>query len=97
MVVRLGKDGAGSQILLSPTLNHISLWCEDFAVDFGNAALSCPSASTPNTEPEMEAGDEPADATAVPPATPEEASGSSSMAAATAVMAAVAAAAVAVM
>lgn len=32
VVVRLGKDSAGAQIELSEELNHISVWCEDFAV-----------------------------------------------------------------
>lgn len=45
VVVRLGKAEDGSQVLLSPEFNHISLWCEEFAVDFGNAALSCPTAT----------------------------------------------------
>ena len=68
MVVRLGKDAAGAQILLSPTLNHISLWCKEYAVDFGNAALFCPSAAAPDAEPQMDAGEEAKSATAVPPA-----------------------------
>jgi hypothetical protein len=41
VVVRLGKDVSGEQIQFSEDLNHISVWCEDFAVDFGNAALVC--------------------------------------------------------
>lgn len=45
VVVRLGKAADGSQLLLSPDLDHISLWCEDFAVDFGNAALECDGAA----------------------------------------------------
>lgn len=40
--MRLGLDESGQQLLLSPDLNHLSVWCEDFVVDFGNAALTCP-------------------------------------------------------
>ena len=32
VVVRLGLDAEGNQIEFSDALNHISLWCEDFAV-----------------------------------------------------------------
>jgi hypothetical protein len=32
VVVRLGKDDAGTQLEFSHVLNHISVWCEDFAV-----------------------------------------------------------------
>ena len=32
VVVRLGLDEDGNQIEFSDALNHISLWCEDFAV-----------------------------------------------------------------
>lgn len=45
VVVRLGKAADGSQLLLSPDLDHVSLWCEDYAVDFGNAALECDGAA----------------------------------------------------
>lgn len=43
ITVRLGTR-SGRQIKLSPDLNHISVWCVEFAVDFGNAALQCPGA-----------------------------------------------------
>ena len=32
VVVRLGLDAEGNQIQFSDEFNHISLWCEDFAV-----------------------------------------------------------------
>lgn len=59
VVVRLGKAEDGSQVLLSPEFNHISLWCEEFAVDFGNAALSCSASDAEATE---ESGAAPASA-----------------------------------
>eukprot|EP00892_Ulva_mutabilis_P011124 jgi/Ulvmu1/8384/UM042_0091.1 len=100
IVVRLGTEADGSQILLSPTLNHISLWCEDFSVDFGNAALECPTAAAPVTTPTTAtdpAGDEAEPATPTAPADdetaqPEEASGASTAAAASLLAVAAAAA-----
>ena len=47
IVVRLGQDATGEQILLSEQVNHISVWCEEFSVDFGNAALECDDAAAP--------------------------------------------------
>ena len=41
VVVRLGLDEEGNQIEFSDALSHISLWCEDFAVDFANTPLTC--------------------------------------------------------
>lgn len=41
IVVRLGKTEDGMQKMLSTEFNHISVWCEEFAIDFGNAALVC--------------------------------------------------------
>lgn len=32
VVVRLGLDKSGKQVQFSDNLNHISVWCEDFAV-----------------------------------------------------------------
>lgn len=40
VVVRLGLDDEGNQIEFSDALNHISLWCEDFAVRTSPAVLS---------------------------------------------------------
>lgn len=52
VIVRLGLAADGSQILLSPEYDHISLWCEDFAVDFGNAVLTCDGVAPLALEPE---------------------------------------------
>lgn len=48
VVVRLGKDSAGTQIELSEELNHISVWCQDVEFDFGNAALKCDTSTSTN-------------------------------------------------
>ena len=51
ITVRLGVDDSGNQILLTPDeFNHLSVWCEEFAIDFGNAVLTCPEAPMPSTE-----------------------------------------------
>ena len=42
IIVRLGLDSDGVQKTLSAEFNHISVWCEEFKIDFGNAALVCP-------------------------------------------------------
>lgn len=43
IMVRLGKNMTnGDQYVLNKKYNHISVWCEEFKIDFGNAALVCP-------------------------------------------------------
>lgn len=42
IIVRLGQDSDGVQKTLSAEFSHISVWCEEFKIDFGNAALVCP-------------------------------------------------------
>jgi hypothetical protein len=78
-VVRMGVDESGKRILLSDEFNHISLWCEDFQIDFGNAALKCDSAAGANTtsvRPTATANDT-ASAGAAKPAEAEEKAGAS--------------------
>eukprot|EP00892_Ulva_mutabilis_P011125 jgi/Ulvmu1/8385/UM042_0092.1 len=70
VVVRLGLADDSSRVLLSPEFDHISLWCEDYAVDFGNAVLDCSAAGPAAIALEPEAAAEaPAEPTAA--ATPE--------------------------
>lgn len=45
MVVRLGKEETGEQVLLSEDVNYVSVWCEDAVVDFGSAELDCDDAA----------------------------------------------------
>ena len=42
--MRLGKDAAGEQILLSEDLDHVLVTCESCTVNFGSAALQCDGA-----------------------------------------------------
>lgn len=44
IIIRLGKDAMGVQKQLSAKFDHVSVWCEEFKIDFGNAALVCPEA-----------------------------------------------------
>lgn len=81
ITVRLGQDASGEQLLLTPDLNHISLWCEEFTVDFGNALLDCENRVAVPPAAASAAAPAPADAaapaavpgaTAPPPLTDEE-------------------------
>lgn len=73
ITVRLGLAADGvTRYQLSPSLNQISVWCELFVIDFGNAALTCPQSQIDPTAavPTVEAPSDGAAPIGTPTATP---------------------------